>query len=337
MTTSRTATRPHVLLCKCVHYEIIPHAVKEQVFAGLSQAGLDMDVVDDLCGLAAQHDPRMQTWAQTPGLVVVACFPRAVRWLFHAAGAPFPGVSSVGCAVHTFSPEQSVCTAHPTAANGGVRFFNLRTQPAEEIVSLIADCGLKKASDANPQSEIRNSQSNWVPWFPVIDYDRCKNCKQCLNFCLFGVYQLSPEGKVTVQNPAGCKTNCPACARMCPQKAIISPKYAEAPINGDESSMGVPPMNSNHGQDARATGDLYDRIRQRGDGRKRFSTEPKEETPGPSCPTLEGLRRELGIPDEVLAALSPAELQRAMARKSPGQAQPNSDASDGGKNKERND
>ena len=27
----------------------------------------------------------------------------------------------------------------------------------------------------------------WKPWFPVIDYDRCTNCMQCLSFCLFGV------------------------------------------------------------------------------------------------------------------------------------------------------
>ena len=29
---------------------------------------------------------------------------------------------------------------------------------------------------------------DWKPWFPVIDYDRCTNCMQCLSFCLFGVY-----------------------------------------------------------------------------------------------------------------------------------------------------
>ncbi|MEM9803556.1 MAG: hypothetical protein AAGA20_24785, partial [Planctomycetota bacterium] len=28
----------------------------------------------------------------------------------------------------------------------------------------------------------------WTPWFPVIDYDRCTNCMQCLSFCLFDVY-----------------------------------------------------------------------------------------------------------------------------------------------------
>jgi hypothetical protein len=52
---------------------------------------------------------------------------------------------------------------------------------------------------------------------------------------------------------------------------------------------------------------------------------------------LEGLRRELGIPDDVLAALSPAELQRAMARKNSGQTPSNPDTSDHGQDKEHND
>ncbi|MCU0915074.1 MAG: ferredoxin family protein [Planctomycetes bacterium] len=258
-----------------------------------------VEVVDDLCGLAAGRDPRLQSWANAPSLAVVACFPRAVRWLFHAAGVSLP--------------------------QGKVRVLNMRTQPPEEIrQQLMKDDGLSmleeesaSCASANHQSSIINHPSGWVPWFPVIDYDRCKNCKQCLNFCLFGVYQLSAEGQVQVRNPSGCKTNCPACARMCPQEAIIFPKYADAPINGDERGTGVPPMSSGHGQDTRATGDILDQIRRHGAGRKRFSTEPREASSTRSCPTLEGLRRELGIPDDVLASLSPAEVQRIMSEKGP--------------------
>jgi NAD-dependent dihydropyrimidine dehydrogenase PreA subunit len=325
MTTSRIIERPRILFCRCAHYEVIPRASKERILTSLSQAGLEVEAVDDFCGLAAHRDPRLPTWAAASSLAVVACFPRAVRWLFHAADVPL--------------------------ANGQVQFFNMRTQSPEEILrTLMKDDGLlriEKESELsliNHQSSIINNQSSWVPWFPVIDYDRCRNCKQCLNFCLFGVYRLSEEGKVEVRNPAGCKTNCPACARMCPQKAIIFPKYAEAPINGDDVGAGPracpdtgQPQGEGQPQGVAPTGDLYDRIRRRGAARKRFSTEPKEGGPGPSCPTLEGLRRELGIPNDVLASLSPAQLQRAIAQKSPGQAQADSDASDGGKDKEHND
>jgi ferredoxin len=55
-----------------------------------------------------------------------------------------------------------------------------------------------------------------------------------MNFCLFGVYKQSDQGQVVVENPNNCKTNCPACAKMCPQQAIIFPKYEHSPINGDE-------------------------------------------------------------------------------------------------------
>src|SRR5688500_4488358 len=73
----------------------------------------------------------------------------------------------------------------------------------------------------------------WKPWFPVIDYDRCTNCMQCLSFCLFGVYGVDPEQKIQVQNNDNCKTNCPACSRVCPEAAIMFPKYKAGPINGD--------------------------------------------------------------------------------------------------------
>ena len=71
-------------------------------------------------------------------------------------------------------------------------------------------------------------------WYPVIDLDRCSNCGQCHEFCLFGVYEKDADGRVRVSNPESCKNNCPACARICPEAAIIFPKVAEAPIDGSE-------------------------------------------------------------------------------------------------------
>ncbi len=74
----------------------------------------------------------------------------------------------------------------------------------------------------------------WKPWFPVIDYNRCTNCMQCLSFCLFDVYSVSPDGKIQVQHQSNCKTDCPACSRVCPEVAILFPKYKAGPINGEE-------------------------------------------------------------------------------------------------------
>ena len=79
-----------------------------------------------------------------------------------------------------------------------------------------------------------NQPGKWKPWFPVIDYSRCTNCMQCLSFCLFDVYGVSDDNKIQVQNNDNCKTNCPACSRVCPEVAIMFPKYQAGPINGDE-------------------------------------------------------------------------------------------------------
>jgi len=287
-----------ILFCHCAHYDVIPKVVREQVLRALSQSGVGFEAVADLCGLAARRDPRLRDWVQSPSVTVVACFPRAVKWLFHAAGAPLP--------------------------EGRVRFLNMRTQPAEEITrELMKDDGLLMIerepgpSTSNHQSSIANHQSDWVPWFPVIDYDRCRNCKQCLNFCLFGVYALSDDGRVEVRKPSGCKTNCPACARMCPQQAIIFPKYADSPINGDVVGAG-PRACPDGGQSQEGQPqDIYQRIRSRSAGGKRFSVGTGEPSPSRSCPTLDSLKRELNIPDDVLASLSPAEMQRILRQSNP--------------------
>jgi NAD-dependent dihydropyrimidine dehydrogenase PreA subunit len=301
MTVADTAKEPRVVLCACAHYEIIPRASREQILAALQENGVVTEVVSDLCGLAANRDPQLKTWFDGAALTIVACFPRAVRWLFHAAGAPLP--------------------------NGQVRLLNMRTQSPEEIIrELMRDNGLlmieersaPSAGAANHQSSIIDYQSDWVPWFPVIDYDRCQSCKQCLNFCLFGVYAMSDEGRVEVRKPDGCKTNCPACARVCPHKAIIFPKYADAHINGDE--IPAETVDSGHGANPQSaitnpqSNDILEMIRRRGAGRKRFSKEADGQSPTRSCPTLDSLRRELGIPEDVLTSLSPGEVQRITAK-----------------------
>ncbi len=62
-------------------------------------------------------------------------------------------------------------------------------------------------------------------WYPVIDYLRCTTCGNCLQFCIFDVYNYASTGEVYAANPDNCKTGCPACSRICPQGAIMFPLY----------------------------------------------------------------------------------------------------------------
>jgi Pyruvate/2-oxoacid:ferredoxin oxidoreductase delta subunit len=72
-------------------------------------------------------------------------------------------------------------------------------------------------------------------WYPVIDYSRCTNCLECLDFCLFGVYGVDAFERIITENQDQCKKGCPACSRVCPQQAIIFPEYKSAAIAGADT------------------------------------------------------------------------------------------------------
>jgi len=152
----------------------------------------------------------------------------------------------------------------------------------------------------------------WKPWFPVIDYSRCTNCMQCLSFCLFDVYGVSQDRKIQVQNQSNCKTDCPACSRVCPEVAIMFPKYRHGPINGDEiQADDVSREAMKVDISALLGGDVYSMLRDRSaKAKSRFSKERDDERAlkeRQNC--LIALKRDLDIPAEVLAALpSPDEI-----------------------------
>ncbi len=106
---------------------------------------------------------------------------------------------------------------------------------AHDITDLAPDAILSLVEKMRGEKPM-NEPGKWKPWFPVIDYSRCTNCMQCLSFCLFDVYGVSADNKIQVQNNDNCKTNCPACSRVCPEVAIMFPKYQNGPINGDDVS-----------------------------------------------------------------------------------------------------
>jgi len=105
---------PRILYCRCAYAQVVPGDVKDAVLAKLCDSGVAFESVSDLCEMSARRDPRLQTLLAGPEdqpVRIAACHPRAVKWLFHAADAPFPD-----------------------ERDGSIEVLNMREQSAAEIV-----------------------------------------------------------------------------------------------------------------------------------------------------------------------------------------------------------
>jgi Pyruvate/2-oxoacid:ferredoxin oxidoreductase delta subunit len=237
-----------------------------------------------------------------------------------SAGDRFATLTSLlsrGYGVSSVSGERAVAPADgsPTVVLG--RFDG--PPPAIEGATTRDIAGLNPVQIAEVVETARAEASapthgTWKPWFPVIDYDRCTNCMQCLSFCLFGVYGVDGDKRIQVQNNDNCKTNCPACSRVCPEAAIMFPKYKSGPINGDlVSDADLQKEKMKVDISALLGGDVYAMLRLRSEKAKsRFSKErdsDKALSERQKC--LVKLASAGDIPPEVLMSLpSPEEIAR---------------------------
>lgn len=202
------------------------------------------------------------------------------------------------------NPESSGGLA--AGAEVEVRFHDITDSGPEEV--------LEAVSRLTTSSEQTYQPGAWKPWFPVIDFDRCTNCMQCLSFCLFDVYGVDSESNIEVRNPDKCKTNCPACSRVCPDVAILFPKYGSGPING--ATVNQEDVNREKMKvdiSALLGGDIYSLLRDRHEkAASRFS---KERDEGKALKERMRCLKKLqgadaAIPEEVLMSLpSASEIQ----------------------------
>ena len=194
-----------ITVCACVFRKIIDREEIIRLVSALTNAGQTVTVIPDLCKVAISDAGQMAIVAST---AIVACYPRAVKSIFDSL---------------ELNPA---------------RVFDMRNHSSEQVLS---EMGISKPvfSPEQPFPELLLDEEQET-WYPVIDRERCTNCNKCHDFCLFGVYSVK-HGDVKVTQPQNCKNNCPACARVCPSKAIIFPKYEKSPINGglhDEEQLG---------------------------------------------------------------------------------------------------
>jgi len=83
-------TAPRILYCHCAHAQVVPKEVKTAVLQKLCDSQVSFEAVGDLCEMSARRDPALKELVDAPAIKIAACYPRAVKWLFAAAGAPLP-------------------------------------------------------------------------------------------------------------------------------------------------------------------------------------------------------------------------------------------------------
>jgi hypothetical protein len=102
-----------ILYCRCAFAQAVPEAVKNGVLERLCESGASFESVADLCEMSARKDARLGALLEGEGtLRIAACYPRAVKWLFHHAGAPLP-------------------------EDGRVEILNMRESSADEIADAL--------------------------------------------------------------------------------------------------------------------------------------------------------------------------------------------------------
>jgi hypothetical protein len=209
------------------------------------RAELDVTVLPHLHDLAPDGPSVQRLRAISGDLIVLAwLYPRSTYWVLDAHGVR----GRLGRT--TSMPEEDA--DEPPPSRHGKRVlpdrtlwcFDLRTHDRPEAylaaIERIASHKLGKAVALGEAIAAEGSgeaavlgESTRPRWYPVVDFDRCNDCLECLNFCLFGVYGLDAAGAITVEQPDACRPGCPACARVCPQAAIIFPQHNDPAIAGD--------------------------------------------------------------------------------------------------------
>ena len=116
-----------ILYCRCAYAKVLPEDVKDLVLERLIDSNLPFESVSDLCEMSARKDPGLVALSQQDGLRIVACYPRAVKWLFSAAGA----------AIQT-EPSQSESSQSESSQSDAkqpvyIEVLNMRTDSAETV------------------------------------------------------------------------------------------------------------------------------------------------------------------------------------------------------------
>ncbi len=176
-----------------------------------------------------EGDQGLDALKAVAGELVIASWlhPRAAYWVLYARGIRGGAASGEAC-------DECVSSDNCFCGDRRIAAYNLAMFESPDAAArrLLTFASRRKSRSAEFRDLDGLSRSRW---YPVIDYSKCLVCGQCHDFCLFGVYSTDDQNRPQVTEPENCKPGCAACARICPQGAIIFPLYA-----GDEGIAGAP-------------------------------------------------------------------------------------------------
>lgn len=130
-----------ILYCRCAYAKVLPEDVKDLVLERLIDSNLPFESVSDLCEMSARKDPGLVALSQQDGLRIVACYPRAVKWLFSAAGAAIQSESS-----------QSESSQSDAKQSVYIEVLNMRTDSAETVCAKLGIGTSETAEGAESQA-----------------------------------------------------------------------------------------------------------------------------------------------------------------------------------------
>jgi NAD-dependent dihydropyrimidine dehydrogenase PreA subunit len=240
-------------------------ALEESLVAALLlEPGLDVSVIPYLYDLGPDHTGRLFLESVAGDLVLLGwMFPRAAFWLLDRDG--IKGHFGESQLKPPAADEDEEADGEPEPPKGigaldvpdrriyclDLRDFNSHQPYVEEVRRIAAECRDRREAKAQQQAKpalvqlgvnLNGGGPGFAPeqllqqpgrrWYPVIDYSRCTNCMECIDFCLFGVYGVDAQERILVENQDNCKKGCPACSRVCPEHAIMFPDYKTPAIAG---------------------------------------------------------------------------------------------------------
>ena len=249
----------------------IKRALEESIVAALlMEPGLEVSVIPYLYDLGPDHTGRLFLESVRGDMVLLSWFfPRAAFWVLDRDGIKGQWGESQLKPPTADDEDEEAGEAPPPNGIGALdvpdryiycldlRDFNQHDLYVKEVRRIAEECrqrqeqkqreraqaqptivplGLNfRGEEPRPERSFAPEQLLQAPgrrWYPVIDYSRCTNCMECIDFCLFGVYGVDEQERILVENQDNCKKGCPACSRVCPEQAIMFPDYKTPAIAG---------------------------------------------------------------------------------------------------------